>query len=108
MPCEDDWLDEELAERSMLSASLCAILSTIEDQTVLKSFFDRIDWMEAGVARGELERWWKEHKAEDARRRKAEAKRRKRAEERGQSQLARETALAKLTAAERKLLGVRA
>lgn len=52
---------------------------------------DLINYEEAGITRRDLEKWWKEHKALDARHREEEA---------------RKKALAKLTAAERKLLGL--
>lgn len=106
MPCRDDWGDEDLsrrstaAERNMLAASLCAVMTVLEKTKPLKTLLNEIDWDEAGVKPEEFMRWWREHKAEDARRRKAEAKERER-------NAARAAAMTKLTPEERKLLGVR-
>lgn len=52
---------------------------------------DLINYEEAGITRKDLERWWKDHKALDEKHRKEEA---------------RKKALAKLTQAERVLLGL--
>lgn len=109
MPCRDDWVDADqmnadrrhaTAELGMVTASLCAVMTRLEQFMPAKDFLAQVDWAEAGVLREDFDRWWKEHKAEDVKRRRAEAKERERV-------AAREAALAKLTPAERKLLGVR-
>lgn len=55
-----------------------------------------IDYGEAGITRKELEKWWKEHKALDAKHREAEALKK-----------ARIVALSKLTDIEKKALGIK-
>lgn len=56
---------------------------------------DFINYDEAGIKRIDLEKWWTQHKALDAQHRKEEQERKARA-----------AALAKLTKAEKKLLGL--
>lgn len=56
---------------------------------------DLINYEEAGITRTELEQWWENHKRLDEQHRKEE-----------QNRIARKKALAKLTDAEKKLLGL--
>lgn len=57
---------------------------------------DHINYTEAGITREELEQWWKQHKVLDAKNREAERLKK-----------LRESALAKLTKEERKVLGIK-
>lgn len=79
------------------SAVLCGVFTSLGSN--LPAFLDTIDWNEVGVKRTLVERWWKEHHARD-RRRLAEERREKR------ETAKRSKALAKLTAAERRLLEI--
>lgn len=65
----------------------------------IDAIINQIDCVEAGLDKKDIKQWWKEHSAKDAARIAKEQSARK-AEE------ARKAALAKLTPAERKLLGV--
>lgn len=110
MPCRvDDW-DEGKRKLPMetvgeLEAVLCGMMTALEEKVVetglpeLQLFMDRVDWKEVGVRRGHVEGWWAKHKAKDEKRRKEEEAARKREEKK-------KKALSKLTAEERKLLGI--
>lgn len=99
MPCmsEPDWEYQARLkqERAMFEALLCASFTLLEDQGLL----DQLNWEEAGVTKKDALAWWTSHKKEDEARRKREARRKVKEEKRKQ-------ALAKLTPAERKILGV--
>lgn len=58
-----------------------------------------VDWAEVGVSRKMVEAWWEAHKKEDERRRVREAKEKEKEQKR-------KAALAKLTAEDRKALGL--
>ena len=99
-------LQEELAERE---AMLCGVLSSIyyldgyiQTNMILKDYFSNSvrEWFnetESGVTWERLEEWWAEHKAQDEARKQAEA---------ADREQKRAAVLAKLTPAERELLGV--
>ncbi len=80
MPCTDGGpTAEEEASKYYnnlvkVEAMLCAVLSRIEDRQILNEFLDTIDWREAGISKVELLAWWKNHKAQDKRRRELEQK----------------------------------
>jgi hypothetical protein len=121
MPCRDFYDDhpEEYFKKftapamkkqiSFAESALCQTLAALEiahkaaaanGMNGKGDVYDRIDFEAAGITKTELVKWYKEHKALDAKHRKeAEAKRK-------QDNL-RDTALAKLTPAERKALGVK-
>lgn len=110
MPCSDGgWSDEvrvtrdDVAEHNMLEASMCAILTVLEDRFKdgsLNQLLDMVDWEEAGVKRRTLGLWWKKHKAKDAERRlREEAARRK--------EELKVSALSKLTEEEKVALGIK-
>jgi hypothetical protein len=110
MPCSDGgWSDEvrvtrdDVAEHNMLEASMCAILTALEDRFKdgsLNQLLDMVDWEEAGVKRRTLGLWWKKHKAKDAERRvREEAARRK--------EELKVSALSKLTEEEKVALGIK-
>ena len=116
MPCRD-WTATEVVSGEYLSklthratiaeAGLCAILTVMEKNMTEKTmtqYIDSIDWKEAGISKESFLLWWKEHKAEDAKRRKAEAKR---ASKEKKKEKLRETALSKLTDEEKKILGIK-
>jgi hypothetical protein len=62
-----------------------------------------VDWREAGVTRKQAVDWWNRHKAADQARREREA--REKAEQERNDRLKR-SGLKKLTAAERRALGI--
>lgn len=80
-------------------AVLCGILSEIEFSDELDHFLGAVDWKEVGVARYKVEAWWEAHKKEDERRRAKEAAEKIKADRR-------KAALAKLTAEDRKAIGL--
>lgn len=100
-------------EKRMMAAMLCAICTVLESNrelvrrdgqsTLLPAVLDKVDWEEAGVKRTEFAVWWDRHKEEDRKRRKREAAE---AARRDQAKKRREEALAKLTLADRRVLGL--
>jgi hypothetical protein len=104
MPCISEYPDEERVredrERAFLKASLCAILTAVENAG-FDPFWEnseiKVDWKEAGVQRNKLANWWANHKEADEVRRKREA-----AE--AELERKRRAALEKLTVEERILL----
>lgn len=113
MPCRDYYDDhpeqyyaaevEGLKKQiSFAESALCQTLAALEkvDKEVGGpdggSFYDWIDFAEAGITKQDLKKWHKEHKVLDAKHRAEEAAKNLRA-----------TALAKLTPEERKALGVK-
>ena len=99
---------------AFLESALCASLNALETVTVtaaqtvygdraanlpLDNFYNSIDYKAAGIKKSLLVGWHKLHKKQDAKYRAEEAARQAEAE-------AKRAALAKLTPAERKLLGV--
>lgn len=106
MPCRvDDYPTRYVSETrhgmtiADFEAVLCGILSEIEFSDELDHFLGAVDWKEVGVSRKMVEAWWEAHKKEDERRRAKEAKEREKEERR-------KAALAKLTAEDRKALGL--
>jgi len=81
---------------SALCQTLAALASAFDDAQMQGSFYDLIDFAEAGITKAELKKWHKEHKVLDAKHRNEEAAKNVRA-----------TALTKLTLEERKALGVK-
>lgn len=132
MPCRDYYDDNPGAyyaetikglqkQVSFAESALCLTLNTLEQLLAgIKKDFDSnsktnpldiLEFEEAGIARKELEQWWKKHKELDEKHRaeeaaKAEAKKRK-AEEAQQKLELRKSALKKLTAEEKKALGIK-
>lgn len=105
MPCRDGMEDlrrsEEYAERALIRASLCAVLTVLEsDDAAFASMLKKIDWKEAGVSKREFLTWWEDHKEEDR-------VRRERMAEQLREIKIRKEALAKLTPEEKKILGVK-
>jgi hypothetical protein len=112
MPCRDydDWRPEKKTSHGMtfehFEAAMCGILGVIEktgnDTTPegrVRMLFNQVDWNEAGVPRRLVEIWWRKHKEDDRLRREREEA------ERTQQEL-RKIALSKLTADERRALGL--
>lgn len=102
MPCTDGGVPypptpRELRQRKV-PAMLCAVLGTMTSEQ-LEATLQRIDWKEAGVSREDLVQWWKDHQAEDMRRR-AEAR------ISASIEAVRATALRKLSSAELHALGL--
>jgi hypothetical protein len=102
MPCGDGGVpypptrEEELAAKT--PQMLCGILKALTGTPAFKALLGRVDWKEAGVMRAEFDEWWLLHSRADTDRRMNELKAKREDE-------ARKKALAKLTKAERKLLG---
>jgi hypothetical protein len=82
---------------------LCGVLTALEADGKLQDTFDRVNWTEAGVRQENVERWWAKHKESDAARKLAESVQRREDEK---WRRRRALALAKLTPAERRSLGL--
>jgi hypothetical protein len=114
MPCRDYYDDHPeayfrdvtepalKARISFAESALCQVLTAFsqvllykaKENNIVEDVFDMIDYAEAGITKKELKKWWGEHRARDA---KIKAEK--------VSQL-KESALAKLTAEEKKALGL--
>ena len=106
MPCYDDRDHENRVEYrrepadvrriAFLESALCAVIKTLGSADP----FHQVDFVDAGISRGQLERWWKGHQVRDAENRRnlvqGEARKKIRA-----------AALAKLTIGERRALGIK-
>lgn len=105
---------------STVEAMLCGVLTVLENASqfgnvpitgnAIGHVFDRFDYDESGITRKELINWWKKHKLEDELRRAEEARKvqaliDKAAAEKALAE-AKASAIAKLTPAERKALGL--
>lgn len=106
MPCRvDDYNTRYVTETrhgmtiADFEAVLCGIFTSLEKYDEKNISLNDIDWAEVGVSRKIVEAWWEAHKKEDERRRAKEAKEREKEEKR-------KAALAKLTAEDRKVLGL--
>lgn len=101
MPClgptDDEMRSQALAGLPL--AALCAPLTVIESGGRLSEMLASLDYQEGGFTGAELEEWWSRHKEEDATRRRKEAEERRREE-------LRQSALQKLTPAEKQALGI--
>lgn len=94
-------------EKRMIAAMLCAICTVLEAPgkpgmkgiNQLPKILDKVDWEEAGVKRTEFAVWWDQHKREDEERREREAKEAK-------LDARKKAALAKLSLADRRVLGL--
>lgn len=106
MPCSSDYgpsIHTEYVEKEhdgKMAARLCAVLTTLEARGWLHQTLDNIDYKEAGITRKSLQNWWNEHKQRDVERRLRE-------QEEARRMRVKRNALAKLTDAEKKALGVR-
>jgi hypothetical protein len=103
MPCSDSGApypptEEELLERKV-PAMLCAVWSVMSADMRLQVLGD-VNWLEAGVTRDELFKWIMLHERRDRSRRAEEARKRQVLELKAR-------ALAKLTDAERAVLGLK-
>ena len=104
MPC-NDWSNNNVKEVVVFSndpktaAILCAAFKYIEKHSSVNAFLLHTKWEEQGVSQHAARKWWEDHKKKDearkARERKAELLRKKK-----------EEAMKKLTAEERKILGL--
>lgn len=97
MPCVTyDYREEqrEINEQHLIKGALCMMLSNHGLPPANSNWYKA-----AGIERAELEEWWNRHQTEDSRRKNQE-----RIEK--QKQELRKQAMAKLTAAEKKALGV--
>lgn len=83
MPCYDGREDEDNARNYKLVAALCGIMRVLENRVGYGDPLVHVNWKEVGVTREFVEKWWKEHKRQDADRRRREkeyAEQRRRAE----------------------------
>lgn len=114
MPC-NDYGGMPVVDRTdykqirFLEAALCAVLTRLDgkDGHVLwgsEGTFAYIDWKEAGIKRKDVENWWRKHKQEDKKRRRAE---RIASKARKQRKKLQRSGLSKLSRAEADALGVR-
>jgi len=87
-----------------LEASLCALLTAVEEKWRLNDFLDEVDFKESGLTRQWLTGWWTSHKEADRIRKVREEAAR---QEELRRQELRNGALAKLTDAERAELGLK-
>jgi hypothetical protein len=104
MPCITEYPDEERVresnERAFYRASLCAILTAVENagfDPFMEDSEIKVDWAEAGVTAKRLRKWWEDHKRHDEQRRAIEAAA-------AEHERKRRAALEKLTVEERILL----
>jgi hypothetical protein len=95
MPCRDDFRDtkpprpkKKPVQPTVAEAVLCGLLSNFASAGSIKTVLNSIDWNETGVTKAQALDWWTKHKAQDDQRKLKQA------------------ALAKLTPAERKALGL--
>ncbi len=104
MPCRDDGYptayDHVMGKLKLAEASFCAVMRILEDDGQLDSLLARVDYRSAGVKKSELLTYWEDHKEADEARRVKEAASREAASVRA-------AALRKLTAAEKKALGIK-
>lgn len=103
MPCTDGGApypptrEQELEAKA--PAMLCAITKVLDDSNIIGTIFDRVDWATAGVTAYEFQEWWELHKEKDRQRMRDEVRNAERERKR-------KDALAKLTKADRKALGL--
>lgn len=103
MPCTDGGIpypptrEEKL--NAMAPAMLCALVSTL-DKEALEGVLKKVNWAEAGITHAEFDEWWALHKRRDASRRARE-------KEYAERDKQRKDAIAKLTPAERRVLGIK-
>lgn len=106
MPCRDEWteredLEKDYRELALVRASLCAVLSVLEeDDATFAAILKKIDWKEAGVSKREFLSWWTDHMEKDRKRKEQEAKLMR------EKEILKE-ALSKLTDEEKKILGIK-
>jgi hypothetical protein len=102
MPCTDGGVPYPPSEYELLQAKapamLCALLLALPGEVVYRAA-TQADWIGAGVTRDEFERWWVEHQRRDVMRRLRDAEAIRREKDRSE-------ALAVLTPAQRKALGL--
>ncbi len=119
MPCRDYYDDHPGAyyesevrglqkQVSFAESALCQVLVALE-RAVLVGVdpLDMIDYKEAGITRAELEKWWINHKALDAKHRAEEAAKKKAVVEKREKARKKKAILAKLTDEEKAILGVK-
>ena len=106
MPCRvDDYSTRYVTETrhgmtiADFEAVLCGLFTETEADGELFLWLGAVDWAEVGVSRKTVEAWWEAHKKEDERRRAKEAAEKIKEQKR-------KAALAKLTAEDRKVLGL--
>jgi hypothetical protein len=116
MPCRDFYDDHPSAyyesevsglrrQVSFAESVLCQTLAALEK--AVGNPLDLIDYREAGVTRSELEKWWKNHKALDAKHRAEEAAKKKEAAEKRAKAKKRKELLAKMSDEEKEILGLK-
>ena len=119
MPCRDYYDDHPSAyyesevrglqkQVSFAESALCQTLAALE-RTVLIGVdpLDLINYKEAGITRTELEKWWTNHKALDAKHRAEEAAKKKEAAAKKAKAKKKKELLAKMTDEEKEILGLK-
>jgi hypothetical protein len=86
-------------EKGVQTARLCAVFKVLESKGILGEVMHVVDWKEAGVDRMKTLQWWEKHKEEDRQRLIREQKQRETARQK-------KAILNKLSAKEKKILGV--
>ena len=86
---------------SFAESALCQTLAAFDAYAYLRqeNALDFIKYKDAGITRNQLEKWWAEHKRKDEESKHHE-------DVRGEKDRLKKQALAKLSSAERKILGV--
>jgi hypothetical protein len=111
MPCrvdDEDWKPRKETRHGMaiddFEAVLCGLFTALEGREqindMLPLWLSSVDWKEAGIKRKQVETWWRDHKAEDERRRKREKAEKRTAD-------LRLTAISKLSPDELAALGIK-
>lgn len=77
MPCRNDLAEEESRrndydELGVVSATLCGVLTVLENTGSFDPVLDCVDWNEAGLTKRKAIAWWIKHKREDEARREKE------------------------------------
>jgi hypothetical protein len=119
MPCRDYYDDHPGAyyesevrglqkQVSFAESALCQVLAALE-RAVLVGIdpLDMIDYKEAGITRAELEKWWTNHKALDAKHRAEEAAKKKEAAEKRAKSKKKKELLSKMSAEDKEILGLK-
>jgi len=78
---------------------LCGIFSALTE-TQLQNLLEKINWSEVGTTQRWTKKWWIQHQKEDKERRQRKAAREK-------AERLKQKALSKLSAAEKKILGIK-
>lgn len=103
MPCYTDYGDastdaliKEKDKSAKFEATLCGLMTYLENNGYLEDALRSIDWKEVGIKRSGHEKWWYEHKEKDARRREEERR-----------EIRRKELIEKMSEEDREILGLK-